>query len=899
MYDGGKTAWDIPLHHMLWAKTARNDEHTHALICHLIDVAEVTRALWDVGLTSSMRRQLCDSLGLGMSQAGQLLAFWAGLHDLGKASPAFQRLYEPARIRLMEKGLPFPHIFVKEACYHATITARTLADALQSRTDLARRPAMRIAHALGGHHGAWPPPYEIKNVKSTQIGGEEWATIRYRLTDELASLFPPPDVENLGRTPAEENTLLTLFTGLTVVADWIGSMREYFSYQKAPLDPETYAQRAAAQAQRALAELGWSGWKPPGDARSFQELFPFAPYPMQQRAIEVGGTLKEPAMIIIEAPTGSGKTEAALAIAEKWICERQQQGTYIAMPTQATSNQMFKRFTDMLCCRYDDRLVNVQLIHGQARWSDDVRSLRLASPGDEEAGAVTAMEWFLPRKRSLLAPFGVGTVDQAFLSVLQTRHFFLRLFGLGHKTVIFDEVHAYDTYMNALFHRLLRWLHASGTSVIILSATLPKQRRRELLEAYAGVAADDLPAIPYPSLSWAVEGRADAIPLQAPEKRTVTLEWVERSPDEIAHLLAKRLQGGGCAAVICNRVRRSQEIYRALKEARLVPEEDLVLFHARFPAAWRGKIEARVLSQFGKDAGNRPHRAIVVATQVIEQSLDLDFDLMISDLAPVDLLLQRAGRLHRHQREGRPLSLSEPHLLVTRPAQEKDVPDFGLDAYVYDLCILLRSYLALLGRDHLALPKDTEPLIEAVYGATDLPHEGLSERWVERLQKAGKALEQKRREAAYEARKRLVPPPEDERLLSMRNPMLAEEDPDLHQAYRALTRLGRPSISLVCLHRTEQGITLTPDGTGPLVDLDEEPGAALTEQLARHAVSVSSYNVVKHFRDEDVPRGWRRHPLLRHYRAAIFCRGICHLDSTSPTLILSPEYGLEIKREET
>jgi len=898
MHDRSNSWQGIPLHHMLWAKTDRSDEHTHALICHLIDVAAVTRALWDTALTSSMRNQLCNPLGLETDQAGRLLAFWAGLHDLGKASPAFQRLYERAKVLLEEKGLDFPRIFVRKACYHGTITARTLGSALEKCTNLARRPAARIARALGGHHGAWPIPGEMRKIRSTQLGGEEWNALRHRLTDDLVYLFHPPHVESLGGSLVEENTFLTLFSGLTVVADWIGSASKYFPYQEAPIDLQKYAQRSARQAHRALAELGWDGWEPPRERASFQALFPrYTPYPMQQKIIELGAGLEGPAMVIIEAPTGSGKTEAALTIADQWAEQSQQQGTYIGMPTRATSNQMFGRFTRMLRHRYPGEVVNAQLIHGQARWSDNVRSLQLTSPGDEEAGAVVAMQWFLPRKRSLLAPFGVGTVDQAFLSILQTRHFFLRLFGLSHKTIIFDEVHAYDTYMNALFYRLLRWLRAAGTSVIILSATLPAKAREALLGAYAGTTADTSPDVTYPAVSWATEGQVGTVPLQAPENRTVTLEWLQRSPEAIADLLAHRLKGGGCAAVICNRVRRSQEVYRALKKAQIVPKENLILFHARFPSVRRDDIEERVLSNFGKDPEDRPHKAIVVATQVIEQSLDLDFDLMISDHAPVDLLLQRAGRLHRHQRPDRPNSLSRPHLLVTKPALKDGLPDFGYDARVYEEYILLRSYITLRDRDNLALPGDTETLIEDVYGPEASAMNGLPDGWMERLKKTKEDMERTQRKEVSEARKRLVPPPEDERLLSMRNPMLAEEDPTLHRAYRALTRLGRPSISLVCLHRTANEVTLDREGEGTPVDLSKEPDAKLTEKLAKRAVSVSSYYVVKHFRGQEAPPGWREHPLLRHYRAAIFVNGRCSLDDTPRTLRLTPEYGLEIERK--
>ena len=330
------------------------------------------------------------------------------------------------------------------------------------------------------------------------------------------------------------------------------------------------------QARRALEDLGWIGWQPPTVFATFRELFGFDPRPMQQAVVELAEQLQEPSLVIIEAPTGEGKTEAALYLADHWSRVCQQRGLYVAMPTMATSNQMFGRVTTVLGQRYPTELVNVHLVHSQALWRDDMQALRLDTADERQGGTVAAMAWFLPRKRTLLAPFGVGTVDQALLSVLQARHFFVRLFGLSHKTVIFDEVHAYDTYMSTIFQRLLGWLRAVGTSVVILSATLPAQTRRELLQAYTGDPDAPYPQVSYPAISWAAKGRVRVLPLETPAQRTVTLEWAKREVDSMAERLADELREGGCAAVICNTVKRSQEVYSALKTAGLVPEEDLM-----------------------------------------------------------------------------------------------------------------------------------------------------------------------------------------------------------------------------------------------------------------------------------------------------------------------------------
>jgi len=487
-------------------------------------------------------------------------------------------------------------------------------------------------------------------------------------------------------------------------------------------------------------------------------------------------------------------------------------------------------------------------------------------------------------------------VDQALLSVLQTRHFFVRLFGLAHKTVIFDEVHAYDTYMSTLFQRLLQWLRAVGTSVIILSATIPAKTRWELLRAYVGTDDLELPGAKYPSLTWAADDRVGTVPLPAFSPRRIALEWIPREPRAIAEHLAEGLRAGGCAAVICNTVRRAQQVYQALKEAAFGPAQDLILFHGRFPFAWRRDIERGVLARFGRGSAD-PRKGIVVATQVIEQSLDLDFDLMISDLAPVDLLIQRAGRMHRHERARRPAPVGRPRLLLCTPDGVDGMPDFGADVYIYDRYVLLKSWLVLQGRKHLTLPQDTEMLIESVYGEPDAAAQDVGDEMAQELARTRQQMDQDHRKHVAKAYACLVPAPDDEELLYAQNPMLDEDNPELHEAFRALTRLGRLGVDLVCLHETDSGLMVEPDGSERVVDLDEEPDEEMVQILAQYKMSVTHYSAVKHFLGQKVPRGWRKCPGLRYARAAVFSGGVCRLDGTSFVLRLSRELGLGIEKE--
>lgn len=884
-----------PLHHRLWAKTDKTGR-SHPLVCHLIDVAQVALALWESALTDSVRTQFGDLLGLDVPATGRLLAFWAGLHDIGKASPAFQRRWKAAEASLGAAGLSFPKLFVQEPCSHGTITVRVLGEFLELESGLERQLARGIARAVGGHHGAWPPPRDVQSLRSKQVGGNDWLAVRHKLLHEMTALFDPQGAKAVAAQD-EASALVTLLSGLVAVSDWIGSMEKYFPFVEAPVDPADYAERAAGQARQALVELGWVGWTPPTEAVSFQELVSFEPRPMQERVVALAEQLGQPAMVIIEAPTGTGKTEAALYLADRWATVCHQRGLYVAMPTMATSNQMFTRVGDVLARRYPESLVNLHLIHSQARWRDDVQALRLETADERKEGTVAAMAWFLPRKRSLLAPFGVGTVDQALLSVLQTRHFFVRLFGLSHKTVIFDEVHAYDTYMSAIFQRLLGWLRAIGASVVLLSATLPERTRRELLEAYAGRADVLWPKMRYPALTWAMGSQTGVVPVQAAEHRTLKLEWIGREPEGIADGLTAELRQGGCAAVICNTVSRAQEVYRALQAAQVVSPDNLTLFHARFPFAWRDQIEEKVLSAFGKH-GERPRKAVVVATQVLEQSLDLDFDLMITDLAPIDLLIQRAGRLHRHERDPRPAPCAMPRLLITIPRAAGGIPDFERDVYVYERYVLLRSYLALQGRERISLPAETTGLIEAVYGDEGPPADGLTPALSTALHEARDRMLRHQQEHEYKARQKLVPGCETDDVLAQRSLALEEDNPELHEAFQALTRLAPLGVSLVCLHQSAVGLKLEPDSKAPAIDLSQPPEPDMTRELARHTVTATHWPVVQHFLAQPPPVAWRDHPLLHIHRLAIFVDGLCPLEGTPYTLELSRELGLVIQREE-
>ena len=893
---------------LLWGKTVKGEDGqtiTHPLLCHMVDVAEVTGALWDLSLGAGMRARITDALGCDDATARGTLMFWAALHDLGKASPAFQRGYKPAVPLLEAEGLSFRQEYGGDAgAWHGHISAWAL-PALLERCDTPRPLARDLARGLGGHHGCWPPPGFDQELNPDHTGDPSWDRARLDLVNALATLYSSASLTGRLQGRAERQALVTLVSGLVSTADWLGSMQSHFPANPTANELTAYAQLAAERAREALSCEQWDRWQAPANAATFQMLFPkYAPRPAQQQVIDLAPGLNGPSLVLIEAPTGSGKTEAALYLADYWAHTLHQRGLYVAMPTTATSDQMHSRVGQMLATRYGPGKIEPLLVHGQARWVSEPREVSGGAAENDSAGPDTApgaadidaMSWFLPLKRSLLAPFGVGTVDQALLSVLLTRHFFVRLFGLAGKTVIFDEVHAYDTYMSTLFARLLSWLRAQGCSVILLSATLPMATRRALLKAYGVPEAAQQTDVGYPAATWACGDTSGAIPLSAGPDRVLHLDWLPHGDEHLIAALRERLADGGCAAVLCNTVARAQAVYEALRAAAIVPPEDLTLFHARYPLAWRKDIEDRVVSRYGFGVAPEQRRGIVVATQVIEQSLDLDFDLMVSDLAPIDLLIQRAGRLHRHERKGRPSPVAEPRLLLVTPENAASLPDWGSDAYVYAPYILLRTWLTLKEHTSLALPSETQALIEAVYG--DVEPEASGE-MADALAKARQQWRNEEHEHTQIAQTQLVLPPRDEDLFEQRNQNYEEDNPEVHHAMRALTRLGDQGVSLVCLHKHDGYLTLEPEG-GETVNPDARPNAEQTRALALHTVDVSHRGVVHALLSQPAPTGWRKHSLLRHSRLAVFEDGVCRLTGKSGTylLLLSREYGLKIAKEE-
>jgi len=900
--------WDM------WSKTRQDDPSDwHALPWHLVEVGAVAEQIWRSIAPAHIKERFAERLGV---DDPDLIARWVGfvtaIHDIGKISPKFQGLV-PVQVERL-KGLEQSIATVSDrvSLKHGLISAAKLPGILQDLFGMEPRASRRYAYLTGGHHGVMWSQSAIKSVDlhPKPVGRAPWDAARREAVVWLAEVFgipnPLPGKMATERLSYEESVWLA---GLITASDWLGSDEYHFRYRTDVVSAQEARAAAKERTDRAMIKTGWFQRPVKISAATFGEAIHSLPkgaepYPAQNEAIRAIQSMSGPGIAVVEYPMGWGKTEIALWAAAHWANTSRIPGFYVAMPTMTTSDQLFDRVTAHLQAHLGERKekVNLQLLHGQAALSarpeitadgefdKAVASLaKVRDPEDGADGRIQRATWFTRRKRGLLATYGVGTVDQVLMSVLQTKHFFVRTHGLGGKTIIFDEVHSYDVYMSELFDAVLAWLGALGSPVVILSATLPAERTREMIAAYQRGAGWEVSAPvfePYPRITVADQDGARSCHGPSPEhekSRTVALRMCTTDVDdetiwsEIGPQLDFALKDGGTAAVICNTVRQAQDAWLALGQW-FAPEER-TLFHARFRQKDRRGIQKNVLDRFGKDVLKddndlkRPHRHVVIATQVIEQSLDLDFDMMISMFCPTDLLLQRMGRMQRHQALDplRPEKFrGKTEIWVVGMNQSDGVPEFHKGSTrVYDTHVLIRSWLALQGRNQIVIPDDVEALIEATYGDVPMVPDNLERAWTESFKKWKKSIgtDEDIAESVLIPSLESGNDPHQNDVLAKINHIKEnpEDEPFMDKTALAQTRLGDPSVSLVILKADEAaqfGDAINASGEEPLTLEQVHP-------LLIRSLSVSLHNVVQAAKNTPEPKAWAQTAHLRHHRLVI------------------------------
>ncbi|MCA9524932.1 MAG: CRISPR-associated helicase Cas3' [Myxococcales bacterium] len=708
---------------------------------HSLDVAAVASVLLQ---TPSWRARLARLAGLPEDEAVAWAVFFIAGHDVGKICVGFQGV-APAvfkALRDQDPRYPYvPHHSVSGAVLWSQHLLGRLGVPARGRRHAAALPWVR---AVTGHHGVPPATEGVEGKMLDQVDAATLADLIAWFDAQRALLAPSGPLPDHRHQPQSSWWL----AGLTVLADWVGSDQAHFPYTAPARTLADYwehvALPAAHQAVQALGLLSPAprpfvdlvGLLPPEKRARVTALSPL------QRLASTVDLPPGPTLAILEDRTGSGKTEAALALAARWLADGKGESLYVALPTMATANAMHARLAHLPDVLFAGE-AHLQLAHGARRLVPLLRELARQAADEayasEPAATAEGARWLsASTRRALLAHVGVGTIDQLLLAVLPVKYQSLRLLGASRAVLIVDEVHACDAYVHELLRAVLRFHAGLGGSAILLSATLPRDQRQALIAAFAeGLGVPNTAVLPreapYPlatevALAPGSSLQINQMPVEAHpgdrvvERLDVALAFAH-DEEAVDAAIADALAEGACVCWIRNTVADAVAAFERWRPRH--PATDL--FHSRFLLKDRLDIEARVLAAFGETSTPADrHGRLLIATQVVEQSLDLDFDFMVTDLAPIDLVIQRAGRLHRHLRPGR----GAPTLLVLSPAPttaEATPADwykalFPKAAYVYPRADQLWfTARALAHHGALRIPADARALVEAVYDPDDPP----------------------------------------------------------------------------------------------------------------------------------------------------------------------------------
>lgn len=914
-------------------------DRPYPLICHLLDTAAIAGALFDVLLAPDRAEWLAKQLHVDPVACRALVMFWAGLHDIGKISVPFQRLRpelsgslweDPAYVtaRQSEGDADFRHDQSTQVVLAAMLPQLGYSDTIDGSAHL-------VAQLLGRHHGriysavAENEMPRLMERFATPLGAGEWQQQRVAHIAALRALIGSGADSVVSERPSSAAVAMVL--GLVVCADWLASQESFIGvedrlpaldWQATASDLRNHWDASVEAAGDVVADagLGHARFKSaPRDREEFAGRFGFPPNRLQASLLEgLPDLVTGPGLLLITAPPGDGKTEASQLAVLRFHEVADAGGFAYVLPTMATTDAMFRR------AKYfaDNHLLSqsaLGLLHGMAWLNSDFETLATSAANEETiltgdgADRVFASDWLRAGRRGILAPLGAMTIDQVLTGVLPVKHNLLRLFGLQGKTVVIDEAHSYGPWMHRLLVGLLEWLGAMRVAVVLMSATLTGRTAQDLVNAYRrGILGRRTPAVdvvpPYPGWLFVdgVSGQVSApqpVGTSRPSRLHVEMVKVVSSAasevsgptpgrlETIRQMLASLPTDGGCALVCCNTVAEAQQTYDFLHcaFAPLAADLRIDLLHSRFKAGDRGRITAEVEMLYGKPDENgkspqRPRAAVLIATQVVEQSIDLDFDIVISDLAPLALLLQRAGRGRRHARAAaRPVwtgpgcdarhaddeaagpqaSAMCSRLVVLEPVGATGVfekPVHWGSVYFTNLLIRTATLLHRLPTNLIAIPKDVQHLVDEVYAEDFVDqHKDASEHDLKELYDADhEYLATVMTESQLAANVAIKPPkPKAGDLASE----LGGHGLAAGMEEFIVTRLGADSArALLVFDQGDGKLTLDPAGTVPITGRLE---ACWLRKIMEHVVPVPGGWLRDHASAADTPPAWMKNPVLR------------------------------------
>ena len=705
----------------LAAKSGQKQENGWLPIwAHLFDSAGIMEQL----LTHWCPNVISARTGLFDREWTQLCMFLALVHDIGKCTPLFQSKIAThipdISAHLQTYGIEVP--ILNEFLEPSKTPHGLSGEAILLHLDC----PSGVAAVVGTHHGRpqeigddvedWLEYYEenfygLEGKESS--AGEQWESLWREWLDLALHECGYSSVEDL---PQLDIPTQVLATGILIMADWIASNTTYFPLLELGDTGQSidYPRRIQDAWETLNLPQPWHPSTVRMDVLEFQNRFGFVWNSVQQEVVQAIAESRRPGIFILEAQMGVGKTEAALAGAELIAGKLGCSGIFFGLPTQATANGIFPRLKQWAQQQSKQVRHGIRLAHGMAELNEEYQSVFhgvAVQNEDVNVKGLVIHPWFEGRKQALLSEFVIGTIDQLLMAALKQKHVMLRHLGLVGKVVIVDECHAYDAYMNRYLDRALNWLGTYGVPVILLSATLPSQRRRELICAYQNILISKEENFDwekdqsYPLLTWTDGATVQQRKIQIDQpSRLVQIEQADRQ--QIPVLIKSAVSKGGCVGIVMNTVRQAQQLAQELHG--IFPNHSVVLLHSRLLMADRSERESELLRILGKHSTpEQRNGVIVVGTQILEQSLDIDFDVLITQLCPMDLMLQRLGRLHRHGRQ-RPEGLDKAVCMVL----DRNAPDDGTIA-VYGKWLLYRTNQLL--PEQITLPQDISPLVQQTY----------------------------------------------------------------------------------------------------------------------------------------------------------------------------------------
>ncbi|MBR0417084.1 MAG: CRISPR-associated helicase Cas3' [Firmicutes bacterium] len=801
-----------------------------SLTDHLLDTLYVAKELNAHYCPDSM----VDASGMSREEFSSIFCFLTAIHDLGKATPAFQK-------KINGEDIEFKH-------------ALAGASILSVEFGISNS----ICEIVAAHHGA---PRSLSREESfdkyfrknrSKIGNdtEAWMELYEQAVRLAGTAFDPnADISIEGQM---------ILSGMLIMADWIASNEMFFPLMKQD-DILSNAERSRRE-KSGWRELSlpdyWEPDIPNMDSETFAMHFGFFPNAMQKEVLSVVNTILSPGIIIIEAPMGIGKTEAGLASAEVVSSRVKAGGVFFGLPTRGTANGMFPRMLSWAEHVSDDMSVSLRLAHSDANNNNEYRLLQVRTY--EERG-VSVNSWLSGRHRALLSDFVIGTVDQFLLAGLLQKYIMLLLAGLSGKTIIIDEVHAYDAYMDSFMEAVLSWMGAFHVPVILLSATLTNQKREDFISAYSGLECH-FETMDYPCITWsdsdAIQTKALNIGLQL---KTVTVEYVRE--DEVKNNIYD--QKDASIGIIVNSVKRAQELYDSLKEA--YPHRKIILLHSRYLPKDRSELEDMVVQAVGKHSTlSERNGTIIIGTQVLEQSLDIDFDVLYTEKCPIDLLFQRIGRLHRHVRVDRPIA--DPVCYIIDGEKSDRTAKYLYSDFLIDQTV------RTIGSKSLEIPFDIKPMTEAVYNTDNADDTSEKEAFLTKI-----------RELRSNADSFCISKPEDTRMRG-----LLEIDANGQES----VRYGNFGLEVLLWKQDKDGSIGTFDGNCNFHGdpLPENINVLLKQNLSLSQRYIGELNVIKD-QQKELP-AWTKMDIFK-YKLIIIAdeNGMCRIGRH--TCSYNKDYGLK------